>query len=102
MAKFCQLTDIYDSPWGIVEHRRAEIESGAYGTFDRVFAEEVDKAFPAIEQVSLAMECSVSTARRWIEKSDTRFIVVEGKNRYLREDVLALKERRDASKKKAA
>jgi hypothetical protein len=107
--QYTTIEEIHKSPWGIVARRRKEIERGAYGVFDKVLAEEIDKQFPTAKMAAKIMVCSESTARRWLQDSDSRFIVHEGITRFCRDDVVKVTgirnakiQERAAKKEKAA
>jgi excisionase family DNA binding protein len=78
---------LFSGPWGIVEARRQEIESGTYGTFERVFKEEVERTFLPIEETAALIGCSESTARKWLRECDAKFIAIGQLYRYYKPDV---------------
>lgn len=74
------LSELYPSPWGIVESRRSEIEAGSHGIFERVLNEEINNMFYPIARVAQIMGCHPSTARRWLHDfdGDPRYIIRGG------------------------
>ena len=50
------LKEMYPTPWGIVESRRAEIERGSHGAFERIMSEEIERMFMSISGVARAMQ----------------------------------------------
>lgn len=96
------LEEIYKSPWGVVGHRRRDIESGPFGTLDRILREEVERAFLPIDRVAELMSAHPSTARRWLAASDPLYVVTDGRKLYRRDDVAAVIAARAESKRKAA
>lgn len=102
--KYTTMEEIHKSSWGIVEGRRADIEASSFGHFDKILAEEIDRQFPTAKSVAAMMDCSESTARRWLHDSKTlRWISYEGQMRFEINDVMAIvRGRRDEMLEKAA
>ena len=93
------LSELYPTPWGIVESRRSEIESGGYGIFERVLNEEIYKLFYPLSKVAQLMDCHPSTARKWLwEDNDPRYIVKDGEMLYHKDDAIATVEHRKSVK----
>lgn len=90
---YCTLDSIFESPWGIVEHRRPEIESGAYGHFEKILNEEIGRRFLSIDGVAQVLDAHPSTIRRWLKNSYLRFIIHEQRKLYFKEDALEVVER---------
>lgn len=99
---YCTLENIYNSPWGIVESRRSEIEKGTYGVFERILAEEIGKHFLSTDEVAQLMEVHPSTARRWLHDSDPRYILHEARTLYFRMDAMEIVDKRKRKKEEAA
>lgn len=99
-----RLDEMYPTAWGIVESRRAEIEGGSYGSYDRILAQEVAKLFFPLSKVSQLMLCCSSTARKWLwEQNEPRYIVWGGEILYHKDDVaeaILYRKRMKESKKK--
>lgn len=88
--------ELYGTPWGVVEHRRAEIENGPFGTFDKVYAEELLKKFCTIDMAATMISCSASTARKWLNQLKARYICEGGGNLFVLEDVRMVRDKRKA------
>jgi hypothetical protein len=93
---------LFGGPWGIVESRRVEIESGSHGTFDRIYAQEVSRNFLPIQVVAGLFDCHESTARHWLRKRDARFIACGLSHRYYLPDVEKTKIERQSPREPAA
>lgn len=95
----CKLEEIYKTPWGIVAHRREEIEHAPFGGYQKILDEEIAERFVDIDAVARMMDCHPSTATNWLKRSDARFIKLQGKNRFMREDIQKTIDLRATSKK---
>lgn len=96
---------VFGSPWGIVEHRRGEIEIGHFGAFDRIYGEEVARWFLSIDRVAGLLECHESTARKAMQKHDCRYLAEGNSFLYYLKDVemvRGVRARRKQEKKSAA
>ena len=93
---------LFSGSWGIVEGRRAEIEFGSHGVFDRIYEEEVCRNFLSIRAVAQLFDCHESTARNWLTKSGARFIVRDLSHLYFMPDVAKTKTERQTARKPAA
>lgn len=97
----CEIDDIFNGPWGMVEHRRAEIETKPYGAFDRIHKEEMAKNFLRIERAAEKLQCCASNARAWLAEHNTRYVVEGGVFLYYKQDVdkaIALRKRELAAR----
>lgn len=113
---YCTLEEIYKSPWGIIEHRRAEVESGKFGIFDKIMEEEINNQFLHCDGIAALMEVHPHTAKKWLDDADARFIIHGQRKLFMKEDAFAVaekrkqkklaikekKEKRDANKSKSA
>lgn len=88
------IDELFGGPWGIVESRRGEIESGAYGALDRIYQQEVAVNFLAIGMAAAVLGCHESTARKRLREADARFIERDQAHLYYRPDVESLKQKR--------
>jgi hypothetical protein len=88
------IEDLFDGPWGIVESRRSEVETGSYGAFDRVYDEEVVSNFLPIREVASMLGCHESTARDWLNRCDARYIKRSLAHLFYRPDVETAKAKR--------
>jgi hypothetical protein len=88
------IDEIFQGPWGIVEERRTEIETGHYGAFDRIYQEEIEKNFLPISSAAELLGCHESTARDWLREADSRYIIRGAAYLYLVTDVEATKAKR--------
>jgi hypothetical protein len=88
----------FNGPWDVVETRKQEIESGPYGTLERVFKEEVGRNFIPVAEAALLVDCHESTARKWLRRCDARFIADGLSHRYYRLDVEEAKAERAGRK----
>lgn len=91
---YCTLGGIYQSPWGIIEHRRAEVESGKFGIFDKVLAEEINNQFMHCDGVAALMGAHPSTAMRWLDDADAGYIIHDTRKLFIKEDAFAVVEKR--------
>lgn len=91
---YCTLEEIFQSPWGIIKNRRAEVESGKFGIFDKVMEEEISNQFLHCDGVAALMEAHPSTAKRWLDDADPRFIIHDQKKLFMKEDAFAVVEKR--------
>lgn len=100
-----QLEELYPTAWGIVENRRSKIETGSYGSYERILREEIAKIFFPLTKVSQLMLCCATTARKWMwEQCEPRYIVRCGEVLYHKDDVARAVSHRKSikeSKKKA-
>jgi hypothetical protein len=94
----CTLEEIFKGPWGLVEHRRSEVESGHFGVFAKILEEEICRHFSTAEGVAALMEVHPSTACRWLRRYDPRYIVRDGAHWYHLEDVARIIQSRKESK----
>lgn len=88
-----------------MQSRRAEIESGGAGIFNKIVAEEVAKHFMHIEQVATAMECHKNTAGKRLRYDDPIYIIYDGQRLYQREDmdrIIAARKQREKDKVQVA
>lgn len=93
---------LFNGPWGIVESRRDEIESGAHGAFGRVYEEEVARNFLPIGKVAELLGCHEDTARKRLHQADARYIKRSLAHLYFKADAEAVKARRAAAKAERA
>lgn len=91
---FCTLEEIFKSSWGIIEHRREEVESGKFGIFEKVMEEEINNQFLHCDGVAALMEAHPSTAMRWLDDANARFIVHATRKLFIKQDAFAVVERR--------
>lgn len=97
------IEEVFQGPWGIVQSRREEIESGSFGSFDRIHQEEVSRNFLSLPRAMQLLNRSESTARKRLQ--DARYIMRGGAHWYYLPDVQAVKsaieeaERQRAAKK---
>ena len=96
------IKEIFTTPWGLLASRRQEVESASYGQFAKIEKEELEKNFLSFSTIARLMDCSESTARRWINRGDPRFIVRDGCKAFLKEDAQRIMwQRRDELKRRA-
>lgn len=91
--------EIFGGAWGMLEARRAEIESGSYGIFDRVYHQELLINFLTIHAAATIMDCCVATARKRLRNENARYIIKNQSHLFYIDDVEAL---RGVRKAKAA
>ena len=90
------IKEIFSDAWSLVTARQDEIKSGPYGTFDRVYKEEMEKTFLNAEMAGGLMGgVSGSTARKWLARIDARFIYEGGGMLFYRADVVAARDARN-------
>ena len=97
----CELKDFFDGTWGIVAHRRDEIERGGSGTFDRVLREEMDKNFVDYQGAAEIPEVSPGYASSLLMNKGVRYIMHNSARAFLIEDVNALYRKRLFDKQEA-
>jgi hypothetical protein len=68
------IDELFKGPWGIVESRRKDIQAGPFGSFDRIYEEEVSSNFVPIQKVAALLDCHEATARDWLRQCDARYI----------------------------
>ena len=85
--------------WGIVRHRRDEIENGPFGSFEKIVAEEFGKRFCILDQAGAAMRLRPRSSVYWLRVSDARFIIHNGVKHYFRDDLSKATELRSESRK---
>jgi hypothetical protein len=68
--------DIISGSWGLVAHRRKEIEDEAFGTFDRIVNEELLEITYSIEELAKELRKSISAARKFADRHDIRYICI--------------------------
>ncbi len=93
-----ELNELFGSAWGLVKDRRREIETGPYGTFERVLKEELAAQFRSASRVANGWGVSETTARRWLNDCFARYIVNSGTKLFLNEDVKVCMAAREAAK----
>ena len=84
------LRELFQAPWGILQARRGEVESGPYGAHDRIMEEEISSQFLPVESVAGDMGCHEATARKWMREHGGRYIVRAGRYCYYRPDVIRI------------
>jgi hypothetical protein len=93
------IDELFGGPWGIVESRRQEIESGSFGAFDRIYKEEVARNFIPISKVAGLLDCHESTARKAMQGGNARYVTEGQSHLYFKPDVDSAQQQRAEAKR---
>lgn len=85
LRNFCEIKDVFESAWGILENFWKEAETAAFGKQEEVFKKALSSQFMDIKEVAKYLRCSVSKIRK--DSGYIRIIKLNNKHWYFRNDV---------------
>lgn len=99
----CELSEIYNSSWGILASRRDCVEAAAFGQFDKIYDAAIAEDFYSIETIAALMWRCARTATKRLQLHPVRYIEHQQKYWYHKEDAdkvilaFAKKDKRDSN-----
>lgn len=92
------LKDLFNGAWGIVAHRRQEIEDGSAGAFDQILLEEMKNHFSDSRDAGKILDIESNYARKLLGEAEADYVLHNNEKYFLNESVNSLARSREKNK----